>query len=75
MKKTNLTKLSRKALKNIKGGGPDLQPALNCNCSGEAYIMCPDGTTTMTDYTCAENGRCIVNDAFCSNEPVLEPTP
>ncbi|WP_445431802.1 hypothetical protein [Chryseobacterium indoltheticum] len=72
MTNMNSTKLSRKALKEIKGGN-DLQPALICNCSGEALIMCPDGTISMTDYICAENGKCIANTGFCNNEPVLEP--
>lgn len=68
MKKINLTKLSRQALKDITGG--DLYPALECysngECSryGEALIMCPDGTSSMTNYSCL-GGKCVINAGFC----------
>ncbi|WPO83123.1 hypothetical protein SD427_01935 [Chryseobacterium sp. JJR-5R] len=68
MKKINLTKLSRQALKDITGG--DLYPALECysniECSryGEALIMCPDGTSSMTNYSCL-GGKCVMNAGSC----------
>lgn len=74
MKKTNLTKLSRKELKDVMGG--DLYPALDCysdrECSryGEALIMCQDGTSSMTGYMCM-GGTCIINTGFCQ-PPLIE---
>ena len=64
MKKKNVSKLSRTELKNVFGG--DLYPALNCpgGCYQEAFIQCPDGTTTMTDSICV-NGQCVVNTGVC----------
>lgn len=68
MKKINLTKLSRQALKDVMGG--DLYPALECysnrDCAryGEALIMCPDGTSSMTNYSCM-GGKCMMNTGFC----------
>ncbi|MDQ1098595.1 MULTISPECIES: hypothetical protein [Chryseobacterium] len=79
MKKTNLTKLSRQSLKEISGGGGDLYPALECysdmECRGhgEALIMCPDGTSSMTNYSCI-GGECLLNTGFCNPaEPVPVP--
>ena len=64
MKKMIISKLSRTELKDVFGG--NLYPALNCNggCYQEAFIQCPDGTTTITDYICV-NGHCVVNTGFC----------
>lgn len=68
MKKPNQTKLSRRELKDVFGG--DLHPALECysdrQCShyGEALIMCPDGTSTMTGYMCM-GGKCMLATGFC----------
>ncbi|CEJ68395.1 hypothetical protein BN1195_00682 [Chryseobacterium oranimense G311] len=70
MKKTNLTKISRKELRDVFGGY--LYPA-QCpgGCHGEAMIRCPDGSTTMTNYICM-GGRCEVNTGFCK-PLVLDP--
>ncbi|MCS3867927.1 hypothetical protein J3D55_000843 [Chryseobacterium ginsenosidimutans] len=72
MKKSNLTKLSRQSLKDVFGG--TLYPALECysdrECAkyGEALIMCPNGTSSMTNYGCM-GGKCMLNTGFC---PPLE---
>ncbi|MGG5208903.1 hypothetical protein ACQWU4_08125 [Chryseobacterium sp. MIQD13] len=77
MKKMNLSKLSRTALKDVFGG--TLYPALECysdrECSrhGEAMIICPDGTTTMTGYMCM-GGICMLATGFC-RPIVLDPEP
>ncbi|WP_294274307.1 hypothetical protein [uncultured Chryseobacterium sp.] len=79
MKKLKLTKLSRLALRDVFGGGGDLYPALECyssrDCShyGEALIMCPDGTTSMTNYSCM-GGHCMLNTGSCAPE-VPSPVP
>ncbi len=81
MKNLKSTKLSRQSLKDIFGSGGNLQPALECysnrDCShyGEALIMCPDGTTSMTNYSCM-GGYCMMNNGFCapdSPSPVQTP--
>ncbi|MEN4759299.1 hypothetical protein ABEG63_03070 [Chryseobacterium sp. C39-AII1] len=77
MKNSQLKNLSRKDLKNVFGG--TLYPALECysdrECSryGEALIMCPDGSSSMTGYMCM-GGTCIIYTGFCQ-PPVLEPFP
>ncbi len=68
MKKMNFTKLSRKELKEVSGG--TLYPALECysnrDCSryGEAMVLCPDGTSSMTGYSCM-GGKCMIETGFC----------
>lgn len=72
MKKLKLTKLSRQSLKDVFGGG-NLYPALECyssrDCSqyGEALILCPDGTASMTNYSCM-GGHCMLNTGSCMPE-------
>jgi len=64
----NLSKISRKELKDVFGG--TLYPALECysdrECSryGEAMIMCPDGTSSMTGHICM-GGKCMLATGFC----------
>ena len=68
MKKTNLSKISRAALKDVFGG--TLVHALECysnrECSGrgEGMILCPDGTSSMSGYICM-GGTCMMATGFC----------
>ncbi|WP_294200055.1 hypothetical protein [uncultured Chryseobacterium sp.] len=77
MKNLNTIKLSREDLKNIFGG--TLHPALECysnrECAhyGEALIMCPDGTSSMTNYTCM-GGTCMMNTGICPSPEIGVPT-
>lgn len=76
MKKINLQKLSRQSLKDVFGG--TLSPALECysdrECAryGEALIMCPDGTSSMTNYGCM-GGKCMINTGFCPPIAIVGP--
>ncbi|KMQ66196.1 hypothetical protein ACM46_01135 [Chryseobacterium angstadtii] len=77
MKKTHLSKISRKELKEVFGG--TLVHALECysdrECSGrgEGMIRCPDGTTSMTGHICM-GGTCVMATGFCG-PLVLDPGP
>lgn len=77
MKNSNVIKLSREDLKNVFGG--TLHPALECysnsECAryGEALILCPDGTSSMTNYSCM-GGKCIMNTGICPSPEIGVPT-
>lgn len=76
MKNSNVTKLSRENLKNVFGG--TLHPALECysdrECAryGEALILCPDGTSSMTNYSCM-GGKCMMNTGICPSPEIGVP--
>lgn len=69
--KEKITKLSRNELKNVFGGyhsepvqALDCYSDRDCRKYGEAYVICPDGTSSMTNYYCMA-GSCMVNSQFC----------
>lgn len=75
--KEKITKLTRKELKNVFGGYNNPVEALECysdrDCRkyGEAYVICPDGSASMTNYACMA-GSCIMNSQFCPEAPRID---
>lgn len=68
MKNSNLSKLSRAALKNITGGklypSPECTSSSGCHRYGEVSIKTCNGTYTMSRYGCV-GGKCIVITKIC----------